>query len=193
MTHFLTQRYSKQGLWTLFLMCAFPLHAWTLVLVFRDLSWMTERTNFGDALGVAAYALLFAFVESLALFIVLLLLGFLVSTTWDQGRRTALLVVLYLVTALWSIISQLYFLTQFQAPDWFLGLLVQNGHPIRVMYALAFFLVAPTVALPAWFILRSEKFLKTVNALTERLSLLSVFYLFFDVLGLVFVIVRNVW
>jgi len=174
-------------------MCAFPLHAWTLVMVFRDLSWMAERTNFGDALGGGAYALLFAFVESLVLFLVMTLLGFLVSTAWDQGRRVALVTVLYWIAALWSMIGQLYFLTQFQAPDWLLGFLIQNGHPVRVMYALAFFLVAPTVALPAWFILRSEKAVKFTNSLVERLSLLSAFYLFFDLVGLVFVIVRNVW
>lgn len=193
MTHFLTQRYSKQGLWSLFLMCAFPLHAWTLVMLFRDLSWMAERTNFGDALGGGAYALLFAFVESLIFFLVMTLLGFLVSTAWDQDRRVVLVTVLYWIAALWSMTGQLYFLTQFQAPDWFLGFLIQNGHPVRVMYALAFFLVAPTVALPAWLILRSEKLVKSINSLIERLSLLSAFYLFFDLVGLVFVIVRNVW
>lgn len=193
MTHFLTRRYSKQGLWSLFLMCAFPLHAWTLVMLFRDLSWMAERTNFGDALGGGAYALLFAFVESLIFFLVMTLLGFLVSTAWDQDRRVVLVTVLYWIAALWSMTGQLYFLTQFQAPDWFLGFLIQNGHPVRVMYALAFFLVAPTVALPAWLILRSEKLVKSINSLIERLSLLSAFYLFFDLVGLVFVIVRNVW
>lgn len=193
MTHFLTQRYSKQGLWSLFLMCAFPLHAWTLILVFRDLSWMAERTNFGDALGVAAYAMLFAFIESLLLFIVMALLGFLVSTRWDQERRVALLTVLFLIASLWSMLSQLYFLANLQAPDWFLSILAQNGHPVRVLYALAFVVIAPTVAFPAWLILRSEKAVKSIHALIERLSLLSAFYLFFDVLGLVFVIVRNVW
>jgi hypothetical protein len=49
------------------------------------------------------------------------------------------------------------------------------------------------VALPAWLILRSEKAVKSIHALIERLSLLSAFYLFFDVVGLIFVIVRNVW
>jgi hypothetical protein len=174
-------------------MCAFPLHAWTLILVFRDLGWMAERTNFSDALGVGAYALLFAFFEGLISFLVMTLLGFLVSTAWDAGRRIALLTVLYWITALWSMLAQTYFLANLQAPDWFLAFLIQNGHPVRVMYALAFVVIAPTLALPAWFILRSEKAVKSINAVIERLSLLSAFYLFFDLVGLVFVIVRNVW
>jgi hypothetical protein len=141
---------------------------------------------------VAAYAMLFAFIESLVLFIVMALLGFLVSTHWDQARRVALLTVLFLIASLWSMLSQLYFLANVQVPDGFLSLMAQNGHPVRVLYALAFVVIAPTLAFPAWLILRSEKAVKSIHALIERLSLLSAFYLFFDVLGLVFVIVRNV-
>ena len=64
----ITQRYTRQGLWSLFLMCAFPLHAWTLILAFRDISWLTDRTNAWDAVGVTSYGLVFAFVESMVLF-----------------------------------------------------------------------------------------------------------------------------
>jgi hypothetical protein len=48
------------------------------------------------------------------------------------------------------------------------------------------------VALPAYLVLRSDKVLKGMQAFFERLSLLTMFYLFFDVVGLVIVIVRNV-
>ena len=191
MSRFFDQRYSKQGLWSLFLMCAFPLHAWTLVLVFRDLSWMSERTNFWDAVGVAAYALLFAFIESLVCFVILALLGFLVSTAWDQSRRLALLAMLFLVLSLWAMLGQLYFLTGFQVPSWLLDFMVRDGHPVRIMYAILLAAVTPSLALPAWFALRSQGFAKAVNALVERLSLLTSFYLVFDVAGLVLVLVRN--
>jgi hypothetical protein len=193
LTNFFTQRYSRQGLWSLFLMSAFVQHAWTLILVFRDMDWMTARTNFWDALGVAGYALVFAFVESLVLFLVIALLGFLVSTAWDQNKRVALLSVLILIASLWAALGQLYFLIQYQPPVWLLSLAAHNGHPIRVLYGIAILLVTPTLALPAWFMLRSEGFLKGFNSLAERLSLLAGFYLFFDLLGLIYVIVRNVF
>ncbi len=191
MTNFFTQRYSKQGLWSLFLMCAFPLHFWTLILVFRDIQWMTERTNFWDALGVASYAMVFAFLESLLLFLILTLLGFLVPTQWTRETRIALLTVLFLILSVWAMLSQLYFLAAVQTPGWFIFLMARTGHPVRILYALALILVTPTLALPAWFALRSEKFLKSVNSLIERLSLLSGLYLFFDVVGLIIVIIRN--
>lgn len=191
MTNFFTQRYSKQGLWSLFLMCAFPLHFWTLILVFRDIQWMTERTNFWDALGVASYAMVFAFLESLLLFLILTLLGFLVPTQWTRETRIALLTVLFLILSIWAMLSQLYFLAAVQTPGWFIFLMARTGHPVRILYALALILVTPTLALPAWLALRSEKFLKSVNSLIERLSLLSGLYLFFDVVGLIIVIIRN--
>lgn len=78
-------------------MCAFPLHLWTLILSFRDFSWVTERTNAWDAVGVVSYGLLFAFVESLIIFCIMALLGFLVSSKWDEPRRIALLSTLILL------------------------------------------------------------------------------------------------
>ncbi|MBI3172998.1 MAG: hypothetical protein HYZ25_04720 [Chloroflexi bacterium] len=191
MTNFFTQRYSKQGLWSLFLMCAFPLHFWTLILVFRDIQWMTERTNFWDALGVASYAMVFAFLESLLLFLILTLLGFLVPTRWTRETRIALLSALFLILSIWAMLGQLYFLAAVQTPGWFIFLMARTGHPVRILYALALILVTPTLALPAWFALRSEKFLNSVNSLIERLSLLSGLYLFFDVIGLIIIVIRN--
>ena len=172
-------------------MCAFPLHFWTLILVFRDIQWMTERTNFWDALGVASYAMVFAFLESLLLFLILTLLGFLVPTQWTRETRIALLTVLFLILSVWAMLSQLYFLAAVQTPGWLIFLMARTGHPVRILYALALILVTPTLALPAWLALRSEKFLKSVNSLIERLSLLSGLYLFFDVVGLIIVIIRN--
>ena len=75
MATFITRRYSRQGLWSLFLTCAFPLHFWTLILVFRDISWLTDRTNAWDAIGVASYGMIFAFTESVVIFLVAALLG----------------------------------------------------------------------------------------------------------------------
>src|SRR5512146_2668540 len=82
----ITRRYSRPGLWSLFVMCAFPQHAWAFVLALRDVSWVADRTNAWDAVGVVSYGLLFALLESLLLFGVMVLLGYLVSGSWDVDR-----------------------------------------------------------------------------------------------------------
>lgn len=173
-------------------MCAFPLHAWTLILSFRDLSWLTDRTNAWDAVGVASYGLLFAFAESVVFFLIAALLGFLVACYWDTDRRISLLSILVLVLSLWAMVSQLYFLAGISVPDALIALIVHITHPVRVLYAIALAAVAPTMLVPAFLILRSDRALQFTRGLIERVSLLSMFYLFFDVAGLVIVVIRNI-
>jgi hypothetical protein len=186
------KQYSRQGLWSLFLVCAFPLHLWTIILAFRDFSWVSERTNSWDAVGVLSYGLIFAFIESVAVFLVTLLLGFLVSRKWEEARRNALLGNLVLITSLWAMVSYLFFILQVSISGQTIGFFVSLKHPLRFLYVISLVPVGVTVALPTYFILRSEKFLQLIKGLFERLSLLTQIYLFFDFIGLVIVIIRNV-
>jgi hypothetical protein len=184
--------YSKQGLWALFLICAFPLHVWTIILAFRDFSWVTERTNSWDALGVVSYGLIFAFIESVLVFLVAVVLGFFVSSKWGEDRRVALVGTLVFITSLWAIFSYLFFMLNISIPFETVLFFKSLAHPLRVLYAVSLALVGITVVLPAYFVLRSEKFLKGVRGFFERISTLTLFYLFFDFIGLVIVIIRNV-
>jgi hypothetical protein len=183
--------YNKQGLWSLYLMCAFPLLFWTLLLAFRDVSWLTERTNLWDAIGDVSYGMFYAFVESLIWFIVLTALGFLVSRKWSIERRVALLGVLFLITALWSMLDQLYHLTGRWTPLPILRAIAYTGRPVFTMYLIALGLTSLSFMLPAYFILHSDKALKNVQDFMERLSTLTMFYLFLSFVGLIIVVIRN--
>ena len=174
------------------MLCAFPLHAWTLILAFRDVSWLTERTNAWDAVGVVSYGLVFAFLESVIIFLVAALLGYLASGRWNQDRRIALLIVLVLMSALWAMLGQLYYLLDTPLPGAFITFMVQTGHPARVLYGATWVFVTLTILIPALLVLRSDRVFRFVRGMIERLSLLTMFYLFFDVVGLIIVIVRNV-
>ena len=185
-------RYTRQGLWSLFLMCALPQHAWTLVLAFRDLDWLTNRTNAWDAVGVLCYGLLFAFVESVLLFVVAALLGLLLPKRWEPARRTALLGVWVLVLSVWAMLAQLFFLTGARVPDWVLSLLVRSGHPLWVIYGVLLVVVGATFVLPGWAVMGPGRGVRVVGGLIDRLGLLAMFYLFFDVVALVVVVIRNV-
>ena len=186
------KRYSKSGLWSLYLTCAFPLHVWTIILSLRDFSWVAERTNSWDAIGVVSYGLVFALVESLLVFLVALLLGFLISKKWDEDRRIALMGLLVFITSLWAIISYLYFMLNVSVPCKSILFMAGLAHPLRFLYAVSFALVVPTIVLPTFLMLRSEKLLQGLQGFFERLSLLTQFYLFFDFVGLVIIIVRNI-
>ena len=191
MASFITSRYSRQGLWSLFLISAFPLHLWTLILAFRDISWLTERTNVWDAIGVLSYGLLVAFVESVVIFLVIALLGFLTPRQWESDRRITFLAFLVLITSVWAIISQLLFLWNVSLPTWAIAYLRQSDHPVRIVYGAILMVVMPTVLLPAYSFLRTKKAVTVMQDLMERFSLLAMFYLFFDLLGVVIIVIRN--
>ena len=192
MADFVTQRYSKKELWSLFLICAFPLHLWTLIFAFRDISWLTERTNLWDAIGVVSYGMIFAFVESVMIFLVLALLGLILPAQWYSDRRIAFLSLLILLTSVWGMISQLLLVWSVPLPIQAIQFLRSSNHPLRMLYAACLVVVAPTILLPVYLFIKSKKSIAFMQDLIERLSLLATFYLFFDFVGLIIVMIRNI-
>jgi hypothetical protein len=172
-------------------MCALPLHAWTLVLAFRDLSWLTDRTNAWDAVGVLCYGLLFAFIESVIVFVIAALLGLLSPRRWAPDRRVGVLSILVLVLSLWAMAAQLFFLADFQLPGGILAFLVQSQHPLRVIYTVLPAFVGASFLVPVVLVARSQRGARVMSAIIDRLGLLSTFYLVFDAAALVIVVIRN--
>lgn len=191
MKNFVAQKYSRQELWSLFLTCAFPLHMWALIMAFRDLSWLSERTSTWDAIGVASYAMLIAFVESLLVFLVTVLVGFLVPAKWSSERRTTFISLLILLLFLWAIISQLLALWDVNLPDAAVQFLRNSSHPLRILYAGSLAVVVLSIALPVYAFLRSGGSVSFMKELMDRLSTLTAFYLVFDLLGIVIIVIRN--
>jgi hypothetical protein len=188
---FIMQKYSRQGLGSLFLTCAFPFHFWTLIFVFRDISWLTERTNLWDAIGVASYGMVFALVESVMIFFVVALAGFFIPR-WQSDQRIAFLGLLILVASVWGMISQLLFLWNVSLPIQVIEFLRNSGHALRILYAVSLAVVIATIVLPVYLFIRSKKATAIMQSLMERLSLITMFYLIFDVAGLMIVIIRNI-
>lgn len=172
-------------------MAAFPVHIWTIILVFRDISWVSELTSVWGAIGVGSYGLVIAFFESVFVFLLALTLGFLITSRWDEEVRIALLGALILITAAWAIAGQLYFLLDISIPSTVVKSLTATAHPLRILYASFFAIVAPTVLMPVLLIVRSDRALRLSQNLMGRLSLLAAIYLFMDVGGLVVVLIRN--
>lgn len=188
----ITNRYTKQGLWSLFLMCVFPFHLWTLILVFRDMSWIIKRTNVWDAIGNGSYAMIYAFIESLVIFCVLALLGLITPKQWDVNKRVAFMTVLLFTTAIWGMVSQLLYIWNIWLPAPMVQFIADTGRPVVMLYILSLAIVVPTVALPVYIFVKSKKALPSTLDLMDRLSTLSMLYLFFDLIGLVIVIIRNI-
>jgi len=60
----------------LFLVCAFPIHVWAYINLFNDMPAMVLEMGVWRILGVTAYVLVFALLESLLVFGLILLVSF---------------------------------------------------------------------------------------------------------------------
>ena len=187
----MTGRYSKSGLWTLFLTCAFPIHVWCIILLLRDISWVSERTNAWDALGVISYGLVFALVESVVVFLLAAVAGLLISTKWDESLRIAILGASILVLSFWAIYSQSHFVWGLSVPAMFFQITSGSQHPVRILYVYFFSLVSISIIIPVFLILFQQKVYRFVQSALDRISTVTILYIFFDIVGFVIVIIRN--
>jgi len=184
-------RFSKKELWLLLSTCAFPIHVWTLVLFFRDFSWVSERTNTWDAIGVGSYGLLIAILESIVVFAIALGLSLLLPQTWSDDKRISIIGVVVLLVAFWAITGQLYFLMEIHIPVGIIQVAARTPHPLWVLYGFVLVLIGITLSLPGYILSKSENAQKATLNLFERLSTLTVLYFFLDFCGLLVVITRN--
>lgn len=188
----ITSKYNQQGLWLLFLMCVFPQHLWTLIFAFRDISWLIARTNIWDAVGNTSYGMVYAFFESLFIFCVLALIGLITPSRWEVNRRVGFLTLLLFILSIWGMVSQLLYVWNIWLPLHLMQFIANTGRPLVMLYVLSLAIVVPTVVLPVYAFVRREKTLSSLLDFMDRLTTLSMLYLFFDVIGLIIVVIRNI-
>jgi len=161
-------------------------------LFFRDFAWISERTNSWDAFGVGAYGLLIALLESAAITIFAIISGFLISKKWSENNRVSFLGILVLISSLWAIIGQLFFMMEVSVPIGWLQAIARYSHPLWILYGLCIIVIGASVLLPTYFITREGKFSTSVYKIIDSLSSLTILYLFLDLIGIIIIIIRNV-
>ena len=188
----------KDKLAALFMMCVFPIHLWSLVVVFNNIESVIDRgTNVFDGIGYASYASLLALFESAVLCLLLYLLGFLLPRKQSGETRLVQLSLLGWVILGWAAFGQLY---QFWLYPWqkifidhvFLWLSYRRiFNPIFL--ALFAVVLLASIVLPLWLPGRSPKFTSWMIKVIDKVFILSIFYLGIDFLALIIVIFRNLW
>jgi hypothetical protein len=183
-------RYSKQRLWNLFLVVAFPIHFWALILWFQEFNMMAQRTNTWDAIGEGGYFLSYALFESSVIFSVLFLLMLLLPKKLEQETAFALAATFYLIIAGWFILEQARFLEVMPDESWLFirlqrAITLQSNTGKLLAIALITSLVIPPI-----LILKYDKLRTAVTSVFERIGTLSLLYLLLDVIGIVIVLIR---
>ena len=185
-------KFDRSDWFKLFLVCAFPLHLWTILMVFRDVNWVAERTTSWDAVGFSGYALFYTLIESLLLFGFIALLGFIIPKNWNLTLRFVVLSLVAFILAGWSIMEQLILIV-------FWGWLRHLADTLTFLftspwsaYVIFAGLIVISVTVPLLLLRKYPGLQEKVYSVLERLTLLSGLYLFIDVIGMVIILIRNI-
>lgn len=186
-------KFKSKDFLILFLIAALPLHAWTIYLEIRDFTWIAERSNnVWDAVGSSAYGLVFAFIESIFIFGVLLIMIFIAPNKWSKEKRITLIATLYLIVSIWAVSGQVYFVRGAVNPENLILFLAESGHPLRWIYGVLAPIVFASIAVPVYLIFNHfDRMQNGAMEFINRLALLSGLYIFLDLVSLVIVFVRN--
>jgi hypothetical protein len=184
-------RFSRSAGLKLFLSCAFPVHFWAIVMVLKEAETLLVKRDLVYGLGFSGYLLALALLESLLLFAFIYALSFLFPKRWDEHTALVVACLLGLVVAGWSIGNQSFFLLVELQPAWFEWLMLRVGYRQRLAYGLLVALVSLSAALPLAGLPQSARGIRLAEGLIEKLILLTPLYLAMDVIGIVFMTVRN--
>ncbi len=160
-------------------------------MAFRDFGWVSERTTVWDGLGLISYAMVFAFFETLGVFLIVILIGFFLPRTWEMDKRLALLGTSFLVVALWTILGQIFSWARYPVPAWAASFMVSTHHILRILWGGVFGLTFISAVIPIFLVVKREKLNAKIVDVFDRISLLSALYVFFDVIGIVIIAIRN--
>jgi hypothetical protein len=172
------------------LIVGFPLHVWALLMVFRDIEFVAERTEMWDAIGYAGYTMMFTLVESLILSVIVWALSLLLPRKWSHQRALSVSGSAFLVVAGASIVDMAFHAFNEARIS------RQYLHGLENFTSLTYALIAAAVligiAVSVFLILKTKWGERAFAEVFDRIILLGYFYLFLDLAGIIIVILRNV-
>lgn len=168
---------NRENLFLAFLVCLFPVHVWAIVNIFFKVPAWIVQMNMWDVAGTAAYPLAFALLESVVVFIPVLILGLILPASLRGDKFLALITALVLLVSVW-----------FAILHFSLGAMQMWGSVELLLGSGAFLLSLVVVFV---LVSRSEKLSAAITAFAKRLAVLSALYLLFDILSLIIIALRN--
>lgn len=157
---------------TVLAVCAFPINIWAIIgILYQVPAWILSNSRW-DFIGLIALALTYTLAEILALFLPLLAAGWLAPARWLKGRFVALSTAVVLEVTVFVLL--LHFV---EGLIWKKRLL---AIPFIVILGCLFFLVV-----------RFPKFGRGLEMAAERMTILASIFLFFNLVSVIIVLVRN--
>ena len=168
---------SKKELFLAFASCAFPIYIWAIVNLLNEVPALILRLSAWDLVGVFAYTLSFALIESGLVFVILLVISFVFPPKFFRDKFVVISTVIVFLTSIWFMLAH------------FFESSIRLWGKLEFALSVLFFLLS--LAGSYFAVLRSEKLSKVVEDLVERMSLLLYLYLTATLFFVLIVVIRN--
>jgi hypothetical protein len=166
----------RQEVLQVYTIISVPINIWAMIAVLRVVpSWILSMSIW-EMIGVMAYPLAFALIESLFIFAILWILAVILPSSVYRARFVSQSTIIALLAATWGIIMQLW------------------GQQLRLWTANRFvgiIILGVLIIVLSFLNAHSEKSQKTLTMIAERLTILGIFYFIIDIFFLIIVIVNN--
>lgn len=186
---------TRKELFKLFLIIAFPIHTWSIILAFNNVAWIAERTIVWDAIGFSAYALAFALFESILIFILVLPIYLLLRMKRDIDTTQAIIGSVYLLISIWEIINRINISNSHILETTILQigsyLKIRYRYKIVILILIIAGSITVSIGLTPFLISKYDKMKKISIAVFQRIELMSYIYLTLDLSGILIIIYRN--
>lgn len=170
---------SKKDALTVLMVCAFPIYVWSIIYTFVEIPAWIIRSNTWDLIGLIAYTQAFALFESLSIWCIFLLIGFILPAKFFRDRIVAFSAIIVFTTTVWFIIAH------------FNSELISDMPGKQLLFWL--FIFGLSVIGMYILVFRFAKLGRIINTICERLSVLSTLYLLIGALSLIIVFIRNIF
>lgn len=168
---------SNKDIFLAFASCTFPIYVWAIANLLREVPALILRLSVWDLVGVIAYTLNFALIESVLVLIMLLLLSVVFPAKFIRDKFVVFSTVIVFITSIWF-----EFVHIFAPTIWLEGEIKFISSVIILITCIAGIYLA---------VLRSERVKIIIQSLVERISVLILIYLTVTFLFTLIVITRN--
>lgn len=176
---FSARLFSRKEYFQLFLICLLPVNVWAIITFMRRLPTLVLLMSAVHLVGVSAYILAFALLESVIIFGLIFLTSLFLPKSLLGSRLVPIGAIVILIAAISASLVHLY-------DPWDIEVL-----KFRSWAGLWALLGMAAAGLLVYGVQRNSKIEDIIKSGVERLSLLSLVYLCADILGVIVILFRN--
>lgn len=185
---YLTHRIER---FKLFLVLAFPIHLWVVLVGFQDLDYIISLNTPWDGIGFICYLLLYSLIDSIVIFLLITIISLMTPEAWSKEFRFVWLSGFGMMLTIFSVMEQ-YLIFEWFISFGFLQRMKWLSYPMWVGSVLVLFLLLTAWVVPRCLIQPNRWLQERLYSILEKLAVLAGFYIFLDLAAIIIIIMRNI-